>query len=78
MEQIDLEYLKTLEFFVKPTLTKTNLTDENFFVVLGLGLCCTAFAKSLALALDGFDGYAIHKLSSNEKNLGRKISLERI
>ena len=78
MEHIDLEYLKTLEFFSKTYTDQTNLTDENFFVVLGLGLCCTAFAKSLALALDGFEGYAIHKLSSNEKNLGRKISLERI
>ena len=50
----------------------------SFFVVLGLGLWCTAFAKSLALALDGFDLYTVHELSSNEKDLGRKISLEKI
>ena len=30
-------------------------SSEHFFVVLGLGLRCTAFAKSFALALDGFD-----------------------
>ena len=50
---------------------------KNFFIVLGLGLGCTAFAKSLALALDGFDLYTVHYLSSNEKDLGRIISREK-
>ena len=36
--------------------------SHNFFVVLDLGLRCTAFAKSLALALDGFDLYSVHML----------------
>ena len=38
---------------------------ESFFVWLSLGLCCNAFAKSLA-ALDGFGLYTVHNLSSNE------------
>ena len=49
-----------------------------FFLVLSLGLCCFAFAKSLALALNEFDLYTVHELSSNVKDLGRKISHEKI
>ena len=42
-----------------PTTTWGPPVGKHFFVVLGLGLCCTAFAK----ALDGFNLYSVHKLS---------------
>ena len=61
--------------YLGPGRTTRIFVTKTFFVV---GLSCTAFVKSLALALDGFDLYTVHELSSNEKELGRKTSREKI
>ena len=37
------------------------------FLELSSGLCCTAFAKPLAFALDGFNFSTVRELSSREK-----------
>ena len=56
-------------------MLKYYIDVSYIFLVLGLGIYCPSFAKSLALALDGFDLYTVHKLSSNEKTSRRSQDL---